>query len=532
MENLDVVYLLLVLSTLVVLTLGLLILKNPKKKQIHYAVLGLTVSIFIWNIAVLLYFTFRDTRWYSVVYEQLYYIGAIFASVAVLFTGLIYAKTYIKFSWKHALLFVVPLLNVVVLLTNSHHHLFYTVFSLIPSTQNEGIFFMIHTVYSYLCIGVGLVYLAVFSIKNSGFFSQQSILIFFGILLSLIFDSFSTLHIFNWSAAIENIVFAVTMICFILAIIKLDFLNIVPIALQTVVNSISDSYVVINECFEIIDYNTAFHSLFPNASRKDSIVKLITDPSIGYDEQLFTESVEKAVSRQQKITFEMQRFSAEEVTYYQTEIKPIIVRGNHIGTIILIKDITEHRNSLEQVTQLNKRLQSLATQDWLTQAYNRYYFDERLQQEIERVNKHQTYGQGVLKSVDNFGLIMFDIDHFKIYNDTNGHLAGDKLLQSIVAAVQEILFPTDILCRYGGEEFVVICCGTSADGVRIAAEKIRKTVENYEFMYQDIQPGGNLTVSIGVAYCSEPNMKKDDLIKIADNNLYRAKNNGRNKVIF
>jgi len=95
-----------------------------------------------------------------------------------------------------------------------------------------------------------------------------------------------------------------------------------------------------------------------------------------------------------------------------------------------------------------------------------------------------------------------------------------------------VLYPTDILCRYGGEEFVVICCQTSKKEIKIAAEKIRKAVEEYDFRFQDRQPGGNLTVSIGAAYCSTANMKREDLIKSADNCLYSAKSSGRNKVVF
>jgi diguanylate cyclase (GGDEF)-like protein len=207
------------------------------------------------------------------------------------------------------------------------------------------------------------------------------------------------------------------------------------------------------------------------------------------------------------------------------------MNGSHIGTIILKRDITEHKNNLEAVLQLNKKLQSLATRDWLTQSYNRYFFDERLQQEIDLVDRLQAYGPTPERDVNNFGLIMFDIDYFKIYNDKNGHLAGDEVLQTVVSIVRDVLFPTDVLCRYGGEEFVVICCQTSEVGIRVAAEKIRKTVENYHFMYQDKQPGGNLTVSVGAAYCSSANVNRDELIKAADNNLYLAKSGGRNRVV-
>ncbi len=150
------VYLLLVLSTSVVLYFLVLVAKKKQKKQIHYAVLCITISILIWNVAVLLYMTFDNVPWILSFCERLYFLGAILVSISILFTGLIFARTKIKFIWKHALLCIVPAINIAALFTNQSHHLFYTTFSMIPSEQNFGIFFTIHTIYSYLCIGTGL----------------------------------------------------------------------------------------------------------------------------------------------------------------------------------------------------------------------------------------------------------------------------------------------------------------------------------------------------------------------------------------
>lgn len=532
LDNVDIVYILLILSTLVVLYFLLAVAGRKTKKQIHYAVLSMTASIFLWNIAVLFYMTFSDVPWMLAVCEKLYFLGTILVSISVLFTGLIFARTKIKFTWKHGLLLVVPAISITVLLTNQSHHLFYTTFSLIPSMQDFGVYFTVHTIYSYLCIGIGLAYLMVFSIKNYGVFSKQSTLIFIGIMISLVIDAFSTFKIFDWSTAIENIAFAVTISFFILATVKFNFLNVIPIALQTVIDLISDSYVVINEDFEIIDYNKAFVSGFNGVSRKVGITTIIKKNYSNFDAKRFEEFLYEAVREQKKVNFEISRNMGEDITHYMVEIIPIYVSGNHIGTIILKRDITEHKNDLEKVMELNERLQSLATRDWLTQSYNRYFFDERLQQEIDLVNRLQVYGQDAKKDINNFGLIMFDIDYFKIYNDNNGHLAGDELLQTIVTVIKEVLYPTDIICRYGGEEFAVICCQTSEQGIKIAAEKIRKTVEEYEFRFQDKQPGGNLTVSVGAVYYPAANMIREDLIKKVDHNLYLAKSGGKNQVVF
>ncbi len=533
MGKYDILYILLIVSTLLVLFFSLSVLGRDNKKQIHYAVLGSTASVVIWDVAVIFNLSICNTT-LDIFFEQLYFFGPITVSVSLLFLGLIFAHNRIEFTWKYMLLFIPPLISLIILFTNQYHHLFYSAFSLIPSERVFGLYFTIHSIISYIYIVIGLLYLGLFSLKSYGFFSRQSILIFLGVLVAIVFDSFSTLKIFDWPTYLENIVFAFTIICFIFAIIKYDFLNIIPIALETVVNSLTDSYVVISDNYQIIDYNRTFEDTFTKMlpfKRKDSIIALFQKYGFVFNVNSLVECIKKSIDQKANISLELQRVMNAEKYYYRLEIIPLYKKNNHLGTTLLMRDITENKKYIEQITTLNKKLQDMAMKDWLTQAYNRLYFDERLQQEIDRVYKQQAYGQGTLKNVYNFGLIIFDIDHFKEYNDNNGHLAGDKLLQTLVRVLKSALFPTDVLCRYGGEEFAIICCETTAEGTALAAEKIRKIVENYKFDHQETQPGGIITISAGVAYYSKIDMKKDDLVKEADANLYLAKGRGRNKIV-
>ena len=522
----------LVVSILLMLVLILLISLKNRKKQIHYAIMAIAISLLSWNVSVLCQISFPETRWMLAVSEIIYFISIIFVSSSILFAGLIFSRRRIRFSWKYALLLVVPVISLAVLFTNPYHHLFYTKFSLIPSEQDFGFYYAIHTAYSYLCTGAGLFYFLSFAAKNYGFFSRQALIVFFAILIALIADSMSTFHIFDWSAAMENVIFSVTIILLILAIMKFDFLSVVPIALQMVVDIISDFYVVFGEENEIIDFNKAFAMSWSRVSRKNGISAVIKQNCPDFDEYQFDCLVGQSIREQAKVSLEILRPFGGGVKYYLGEITPVFIKGSHVGTILLMKDITEQKNNLEEVIRLNEKLQSLATKDGLTHAYNRYFFDERLEQEIDRVGKLPSCGEEAIHSVDTFGLIMFDIDYFKIYNDLNGHQAGDELLQTLVDIVKEVLFSNDILCRYGGEEFAVICCHIPAEEFEIKAEKIRKAVEEYAFKYQNTQPDGNLTISVGAAYCMSSCCKKNDLIQKADQNLYQAKNNGRNQVVL
>ncbi|MDD4565045.1 MAG: histidine kinase N-terminal 7TM domain-containing protein [Eubacteriales bacterium] len=277
--------------------------------------MAIAISLLIWNSSVLCHISFPGIPWVLAVSEKMYFTGIVFVSLATLFTGLIFVQIRINFSWKHALLLIVPLISLTVLFTNSYHHFFYTTFSLTPSEQDFGFYFNVHTAYSYLCIGIGLFCFLYFAVKNYGFLSRQAILIFFALLISLIADSFSTFHIFDWSAAVENVVFSVTIILFILAIVKYNFLGVVPIALQKVVDTISDAYVVFNEDYEITYFNNAFEIAWSGASRKTGISKVIKQVCPDFDEEKFGCLVNQAARQQSKVSIEIQRPSDDGVKY-------------------------------------------------------------------------------------------------------------------------------------------------------------------------------------------------------------------------
>ena len=370
-----------IISTLVALFFSISIFGKVDKQQIHYAVLGLTISVIIWNVAVILNLTSDSIRLH-ILFEQLYFLGQITVPVFVLFLGLIYAHNRIQFNKTYSLIFIVPLISLGMLFTNQYHHLFYTTFSLIPTVQDFGIYFTLHSIVSYIYIGVGIIHLGIFTLKNSGFYSKQSLLVFLGILIAVVFDSFSTMKIFDWPTYWENVVFTFSIACLILSVIKYDFLSLIPIALKTVVDSLTDSYVVINGNYEIIDYNKRFAETFSrvlNFKRKESIIELIRKSDVDLNENFVIERVGESVKQKKSISFEILRVVNGDDYHYKVEIIPILKKDYHIGTIVLIRDITENKKYLDQITMLNIKLKDMAIRDGLTKTYNRYFFDERLQ---------------------------------------------------------------------------------------------------------------------------------------------------------
>ena len=163
-----------------------------------------------------------------------------------------------------------------------------------------------------------------------------------------------------------------------------------------------------------------------------------------------------------------------------------------------------------------ERVRQLAYVDGVTGIFNRRYFELRVGEEIARSSRH---GLG-------FSLIMVDIDHFKQLNDEFGHLLGDEVLRQVSGILGQQLRKSDVISRYGGEEFAIITPETAAESAQAVAEKLRQIVESWHF------PGvaRRVTISAGVAEFPTQGSTRDELVKSADDALYLAKQSGRNRV--
>jgi diguanylate cyclase (GGDEF)-like protein len=189
----------------------------------------------------------------------------------------------------------------------------------------------------------------------------------------------------------------------------------------------------------------------------------------------------------------------------------------------LLKQKELHDELQEKVAELEKaraELQQLAITDGLTGLFNYRHFKEQLEHELSRAHRHSLH----------LSLIMTDIDHFKHYNDTNGHPAGDDVLRGIGSLLKSNIRNIDIAARYGGEEFALILPDASKEAAKVVADKIRRLVEIQEFEFEELQPKGKLTISTGVSTYPEDGNDADHLVQVADKRLYLAKQAGRNMV--
>lgn len=219
---------------------------------------------------------------------------------------------------------------------------------------------------------------------------------------------------------------------------------------------------------------------------------------------------------------------------------PVIAQGEMIGVLsVTLGHISEQQvsRSRESITRLiamaadnlamalvslklREALRNRSVRDPLTKLFNRRYLDETMARELSNCQR----------SGRSLGMIMLDIDHFKKYNDTHGHDAGDFVLVEVATLLQSKLRAGDIACRYGGEELVLVMPGASKEIAAQRAEQMRVAIENHEFIYKDKNLSG-VTASFGVASYPANGDTHSRLVKCIDDALYEAKTEGRNRVV-
>lgn len=192
----------------------------------------------------------------------------------------------------------------------------------------------------------------------------------------------------------------------------------------------------------------------------------------------------------------------------------------NLAEIKITVDRAVERQTLIRGVKEKDYYKGLSLIDGLTGLYNHRHFYHLLGQEII---KAQRYPQSV-------SLFMIDIDDFKIYNDTYGHLVGDEILRKLAMVLKKVVRKVDYVARYGGEEFSIILPQTDKEKSFISARRLMKVVEETQFKGEEKLPRGHLTISMGIAAYPEDATSLEELIHRADEALYKAKHSGKNQI--
>ena len=342
----------LTISILISVILFIFIAKSKSKNQIKRVFeinIGLVILLTASVLAQLLFAEKLNID--PVKFEYFSYIGGCFLPVSVFFTGLIFANTKIEFKKRYLLLFAIPIISLVSLWTNDYHHLFYAHYSVNFQENVYGPIANIHNIYSYTLLFIGIIYLLKFSIKNSGFFSKQSILIVLGISVPVVINILGTFKIIPMSIYITPITFTVTIVLCAISIFKFQFLGVAPIALQKIVDRISDSYIVIDESNSITDFNKTFIDTFKLNEQKvrgRNLEEFLysTKAEIKNINKM-EQAIEKAQKENKVVSFEQKFDNIKK--YFRVEITPISSEDSSLGTLVLLKDITQHMEDMEKI---------------------------------------------------------------------------------------------------------------------------------------------------------------------------------------
>ena len=348
----------LAISSIISFILLIYIFKQKNKNQLQRVFLLDIALVFCWDIGILLQeLLCSNFNINPYIFEYFVYIFACSLPVAIFFTGLIFANTKIKFKGKYILLFIIPIVSLVMVWTNNYHHLFYINYSLNLNENIMGPYYSIYSIYNLLLYIIGLTYLLRYSIKNSGFFSKQAVLFTIATLIPLVINGLGSLCIINMSVYITPILFTVTILLCTLAIFKYDFLKVTPIAMQRVVDRMSDSFLVVNENGIITDFNETFLKTFnlkSDSVRNINFIEFLHSKNVkAFNDKSISTILNKSKATEQTILVKREMPIGNK--YFNIEASGIFSQNVFLGTLILLKDVTQHMLDMQTI-QNNQQL--------------------------------------------------------------------------------------------------------------------------------------------------------------------------------
>jgi len=283
----------------------------------------------------------------------------------------------------------------------------------------------------------------------------------------------------------------------------------------------------------VTDWNTGAEKLY-GYTRNEIIGKPVSILHAPEDVERITAEVFAAIEHQGYWTGEIKKVAKDQsIGWIESSVIPIFDEQNQpIGALGINRDITQRReiqqellvanenlqSQLQEIEILQEKLREQATLDPLTGLYNRRYLIDMMQREIARAKREDIP----------ISVAIMDLDHFKDINDTFGHKGGDAVLEAMAELFLSHVRASDIVCRYGGEEFIFLMPGASIDTAAERMEELRKLIEEKAIIHND--KAIPVTVSIGVASYPIHGDNDESLLLEADNMLYNSKRNGRNQV--
>ena len=410
-------------------------------------------------------------------------------------------------SFFYFILWIIPVFSLVLMISNNSHHLFLTEIIyerhgpfLVDVKWVLGPWFPLHTAYSYSLVLLGVYFFIREALRLASRFLWQAVSMFTAALIPLAVNIIYVFHLIpGLIVNFDPLGFVFSGIIFSASLFRFRLLDIVPVARRFLVDNMHDGVLVIDYDKRVIDIN-------PEALRILGVS--LNEVLCNYAVDFLPELPSPADSQTESSTDININGSV-----FDLRSTPLVSGREAVGHLLVMRDITRQK-------QLEQQLRELAQTDPLTGILNRRQFFNLAGDEFARASRYN----------HTVSVLMIDCDRFKLINDNLGHHVGDQVLIRIAEICTETIRETDILGRYGGEEFIILSPETPLNDAALLAERLRKAIETMNFRHDNIHIP--VTISIGLASVNGHDLVTDNavdtLIEQADNALYMAKEAGRN----
>lgn len=493
-----------------------------------YAFTLMMLALIFWSLTYAIHWTqaYRPSEFF---WLDTTYLGVVLVPLGFLAFSLEYThRQHWLTNRTVALLTIEPVVTLLLLWTDNYHGLFFggKRISGMSAILTGGPWFWFHILYSYTLIAIGFYLIVRAFLHAPRLYRGQASMLLIG---SLIPWAGSAIGLANLSPFpnldLTPIAFTFTGIAFTIALFYYGLLDIVPVARDTLVENMSDGMLVLDAQRRVVDINPAALQLIGWGNQSP----------IGQPSTTVLAAWPHLVARLQHLEEGQEEIlvAEEPPLYFDLRITRLQGRdGNFAGHLIVLRDITDRKGAeialvqankvlqarLVEIEELQTKLREQVIRDPLTGLFNRRYLEVTLERELANAQRDGTP----------ISLAIMDIDHFKEFNDTYGHKAGDLMLQALAEMLRKQTRSGDVPCRYGGEEFLVVLPNASLEAARERAEQWRGSFEALR-----VYSGHELlqtTLSFGIAAYPQHGQSGDEVIQAADKALYAAKAAGRNCV--
>ena len=538
----------------ILLALFVYVLTVSNITTLHKAYLAFHSSMMLWPICNFIINIIPDQRlqW---VFLNAAFIGLSFLGLGWLMFSLVLTRKFHGLKRSFFYLSAAPAVLCSILVTTNPWHFMFTHASgggWAIRTYGSLFWFFYVSGLGYLLVSTVLIFKTAVNAAE-GNMKRQVSLCMWGVVILIIFSQLDILFnvaffpLFGVVPGLTSCGIVLSAVCFVIAINKYDLFRIVNIAQREVIDSMAIGMFVIDKDSIILDMNkSATRFLKTQAGRNFEMKELLQLSEADGPDSIFLEEyhTNKLKSLQAEV-----KIIDEETLHVSINVSPVLDgKKNLLGRIITLNDVTQLRSLLEQNNEnnavlrqqneellriqeelydVNKKLEKATITDDLTGCYNKRYLMRQVAYEILVSQRCKIP----------FSILLIDIDNFKLINDAYGHLIGDDVLRGVVDAIKSELRRSDILARFGGDEFIIYVPNTDREGAFVLAEKVRRAIENRSIR----SSRGDLRVTISVGLVSvqadagifgSPEKFLEELLTRTDSALYDSKANGRNCVVF